>query len=82
MQRAVELKDGGEVDIREVDGEEVWIVPVGRGRRAVDTGVQIGVEFEWSVKLTILRVRPTEGQTWDKFSGADREVAGVLLITT
>ena len=61
MQRVVELEEGGEVDIRKVDGEEVWIVPVGRGRRSVDTGVLVGVEFEWLVKLTILRVRPTEG---------------------
>ena len=61
MQRVVETKEGGEVDVRKVDGEEVWIVPVGRGRRAVDTSVLVGVEFEWLVKLTILRVRPTEG---------------------
>ena len=62
MQRIVELKEGGEVNARKVDGEEVWVVPVGRGRRAVDTGVLVGVEFEWSVELTILRVRPAEGK--------------------
>ena len=68
------------MDVRKVDGEEVWIFPVGRYRRAVDTSMLVGVEFEWSVKLTILRVRPTEGQTWDKFSGADREVTDVRLV--
>ena len=61
VQRVVQFEEGGEVDVRKVDGEEVRVIPVGRGRRSVDTSMLVGVEFEWSVKLTILRFRPTEG---------------------
>ena len=82
VQRVIELEERGEVEVRKVDCEEVRVIPVGRCGRSVDTGMLVGIELEGSMELTVLRVRAAEGQKWDKFAGADRDVACVPFIAT